>query len=80
VTLPAEPTLLEPGHTDSIQEEAELPENRRTLGRAFAAVVALAAISPLFEADPNGCARGTRPIHSARRSAPPVVPEPLQTH
>ena len=53
-------------------EEEGYPVNRRTLHRAFAVVVAIAAISPLFAADPNDCARGsvhnklTRQIRSPR--------------
>jgi hypothetical protein len=34
--------------------------NRRTLRRTLAAVVAVAAISPLFASDSNGCARHNR--------------------
>ncbi len=47
---------------------------RRTLHRAFAAAVAIAAISPLFATDPNGCARGslhTRPFHQNLPSQTP---------
>ena len=34
--------------------------NRRTLHRAFAAAVAIAAISPLFAVDSTGCAKGSQ--------------------
>ena len=44
--------------------------NRRTLQRALAAAVAIAAISPLFAADPNGCARGGLQITSAKQCPP----------
>jgi hypothetical protein len=48
------------------------PVKRRTLPRVLAVVVAIAAISPLFAADSNGCASGsvhnklTRQIRSFR--------------
>jgi hypothetical protein len=53
-------------------EDEGYPVKRRTLHRAFAVAVAIVAISPLFAADPNGCARGsvqnksTRQIRSSR--------------
>jgi hypothetical protein len=43
------------------------PVKRRTLHRAFAVSVAIAAISPLFAADPNGCARGSVQNKSTRQ-------------
>jgi hypothetical protein len=55
-------------------EEEGYPVKRRTLHRALAVVVAIAAISPLFAADRSGCAKGsvqnqsTRQIRSARTS------------
>jgi hypothetical protein len=55
-------TLSEP------KEEA-YPVKRRTLRRAIAVAVAIAAISPLFAADSLGCAKGsiqTRPIRQNR--------------
>ena len=53
-------------------DEEGYPVKRRTLHRALAVAVAIAAISPLFAADPNGCAKGsvqdksTRQIRSSR--------------
>jgi len=44
--------------------------NRRTLQRALATVVALAAISPLFASNPNGCARSGLQMMSAKQSPP----------
>ncbi len=43
------------------------PVKWRTLHRAFAVAVAIAAITPLFAADPNGCARGSVQNKSARQ-------------
>ena len=59
---------------DDGDREAEPDVHARgvVLHRAFAVVVAIAAISPLFAADPNDCARGsvhnksTRQIRSPR--------------
>ena len=56
--------------SDRIQEEGETIMNRRTLHRALATVVALAAISPLFASNPTGCARGGLQLTSAKPSPP----------
>ena len=61
-------TTSDPGDP---QEEG-YPVKRRALHRAFAVAVAIAAISPLFAADPNGRAErrvqngSTRQIRSSR--------------
>jgi hypothetical protein len=55
-------------------EEAAGPVKRRNLRRVLAVGVAIAAISPLFAADPNGCVRGsvhTRPFHQNLPSPTP---------
>jgi hypothetical protein len=59
---------------ESIDSEGEAPLKRRSLRRILAVGVAIAAISPLFAADPNGCARGsvhTRPFHQNLPSPTP---------
>ena len=52
-------------------DEEGYPVKRRTLHRAFAVVVAIAAISPLFAADPNDCARGSVHNKSTRQIRSP---------
>jgi len=52
-------------------EEEGYPVKRRTLHRVLAVAVAIAAISPLFAVDPNGCARSStrnRATHQIRPS------------
>jgi hypothetical protein len=51
-------------------EEEWYPVKGRALPRAFAVAVALAAISPLFAADPKGCASGA----ASNRSTPQIQP------
>ena len=58
------------------REEEGASTARRTLRRVIAAAVAIAAISPLFAADPSGCARtgsqsrSTQRFLSSQTSAP----------
>ena len=65
-----DPTPRDLAVSDRIQEEGGPTMNRRTLHRALAAAVAIAAISPLFASDPNGCARGGLQMTSAKQSPP----------
>ena len=61
------------GSSVSLVQAEGAPHKRRTLSRVLAAAVAIAAISPLFAADPNGCARGSvpaRPFHQNLPSPP----------
>ena len=55
------------------------PGKRRTLHRALAVAVAIAAISPLFATPPDGCAPGRAPHglrQQARSSQTPEHPHP----
>ena len=51
--------------------EGDRPGRRRTLPRALAVVVALAALSPLFAADSHGPVRGTIPARIVRQNPSP---------
>ena len=64
------PTPRELAVSNRIQEEGGTIMNWRTLQRALATVVALAAISPLFASNPNGCARSGLQMTSAKQSPP----------
>jgi hypothetical protein len=61
---------------DPLHHEGGSPMNRRTLRRALAVAVAIAAISPLFGRDPAGCARGNMQIRSAQQNFPSQTSEP----
>lgn len=61
------------GHIVPPPDEGVLPMNRRTLYRALAVVVALAAISPLLiEVDPNG---GDQQLPSRAAGSQPLTLE-----
>jgi hypothetical protein len=64
---------------DPLHEEGGSPMNRRTLRRALAVAVAIAAISPLFARDPAGCARGNMQIRPAQPCPPSQASEPHQS-
>ena len=57
-------------------DEEGYPVKGRTLHRAFAVAVAIAAISPLFAADPNGCARSC----TQNRSTGQIRPSQMLEH
>ena len=63
---------------ESKQDEGRPSMNRRTLRRALAAAVAIAAISPLFATDTKGCARSSDQARSARQHAMPSPAEALR--
>jgi hypothetical protein len=56
-------------------EEDGYPAKRRTLPRVLAVAVALAALTPLFAADPNGCARSSTQVRATRHSLPSLTPD-----
>jgi hypothetical protein len=64
-------------YSDSPDEEGGLSMNRRTLYRALAAVVAIAAMSPLFASESVGCVRGSIQTRSIRQN---LILQPAEFH